>query len=265
MSEPEVEVEQQEPDEEEVPAEVEPEEEPDELEAEEDTELTDEQRAQIEASGEPVRLAHAAQQNLKRAIKEGAPEEVLANLGEIAEKATAKAAEYLEKRNAKILERLANEGERHRNRLAEILEEDALNLVPCMLCRTDLAGFVDRTASIPEEVKAAVRIQIGDRQPRELLDDPFSELCPTCKGAKEVKPAGAVGEELVLVCVTCGGKGWKPIGPERGGVAAAPPVVAAAADGAAEPHSAAPPLPDIPREIAERYVLVPRAPSTPVG
>lgn len=255
----------EEPDEEEVPAELEPEDEPAELEEPEDTELTDEQLAQIEAAGKPVKDAHIAQENLKRAVKEGAPAEVLESLSHIAEVATEKAAEYLQKRAEKTLERLANEGERHRNRLAEILEEDALNLVPCMLCRTDLAGFLDRTASIPEEVKAAVRIQIGDRPPRELLDDPYSELCPTCHGAKEVKPTGAVGGELVLVCVTCGGKGWRPVGPERGGVVGAPPVAPPVVDGAAEPSPVAPPLPDIPPEIAERYVLVPRAPTTPVG
>lgn len=265
MSDVEEEVPVDEPDEEEVPAELEPEaDEPAEGELDDD-ELTDEQLAQIEAAGKPVKDAHIAQENLKRAIKEGAPEEVLVNLKHIADVATDKAAEYLQKRAEKTLERLANEGERHRNRLAEILEEDALDLVPCMLCRTDLAGFIDRTQPIAEDVKAAVRIQIGDRAPRELLDDPFSELCPTCRGAKEVKPAGATGDELVLVCVTCGGKGWRPVGTERGGVAGAPPVVPAAPDGAAEPHSAASPLPDIPPEIAERYVLVPRAPAATVS
>jgi hypothetical protein len=124
----------------------------------------------------------------------------------------------------KLLDRLDREAKRHRDRLAEILQDDVFHLVPCELCRADLAGFVDQTQPIPEEVRQRVRIQIGDREPRKLRQDPHTQRCETCDGETVVETGAKDGPNVTLPCVDCGGKGWVATDDKRSGFR---PVVAA--------------------------------------
>jgi hypothetical protein len=123
----------------------------------------------------------------------------------------------------KLLDKLDREAKRHRDRLAEILQEDTLNLVPCELCRADLAGFIDVTQPMPEEVRQRVRIQIGDREPRKLRQDPHTTRCETCDGETVVETGAKDGPNITLACVDCGGKGWIATDEKRSGFRPAVP------------------------------------------
>lgn len=121
-----------------------------------------------------------------------------------------KAQEDEDKRSETILDKLDREAKRHRDRLAQILEEDVLRLVPCELCRADMAGWVDSTVAIPHEVKERVRIQIGDREPENWLPDApeHSHRCAQCDGQGEVLTGSRKHGQEVLPCVECSGRGW---------------------------------------------------------
>jgi hypothetical protein len=127
-----------------------------------------------------------------------------------------------EKDAQKLRERLDAEAERHRTRLAEILQEDVLSLVPCELCRADLAGWVETHVPLPDEVKQRVRIQIGDREPENWQEDPHSARCSACDGLGEVQTGSRVRGQEVMPCVDCGGKGWQPTDETRQGFRPAP-------------------------------------------
>jgi len=133
----------------------------------------------------------------------------------------------------KLLDRLDREAKRHRDRLSEILQEQVFSLVPCELCRADLAGFIDSTQVMPEEVRQRVRIQIGDREPRKLRQDPHTMRCETCDGETVVETGAKDGPNITLACVDCGGKGWIATDDKRSGfrpVVPATPLPAAEAD-----------------------------------
>lgn len=126
-----------------------------------------------------------------------------------------KAQKAADKQVQKRRDQLDGEAMRHRKRLAEILQEDILSLVPCELCRADLAGWVETLVAIPDEVKQRVRIQIGDREPENWQADRYSRRCDTCDGLGEVTTGGRVHGQLTLPCIDCQGRGWIAVGPER--------------------------------------------------
>lgn len=115
---------------------------------------------------------------------------------------------------AKVLDKLDREAERHRKRLTEVLLEDALSLIPCELCNPRTAGWVDMAAITPE-LRQRVRIMIGDREPRELREDPYSKRCDVCGGETVVLSGSKDSAQRELPCIDCGGKGWVAVGPER--------------------------------------------------
>jgi hypothetical protein len=164
--------------------------------------------------------------------------------GQISEDLLNKAVAKQERDAAKTAEKLEAERQRHQGRLAEILQEDILRLVPCELCRADLAGWIDSTGPIPEEVKQRVRIQIGDREPENWQEDPHSARCSACDGLGEVQTGSRVRGQEVMPCVDCGGKGWQPTDDTRSGlrppaVVPHPPILATdEGNGAAVSHPA---------------------------
>jgi hypothetical protein len=92
-----------------------------------------------------------------------------------------------------------------------------LTLVPCELCRADLAGWVETQVPLPDEVKQRVRIQIGDREPENWQKDTHSDRCEVCDGLGEVQTGSRVHGQEVMPCVECGGKGWVATDEKRAG------------------------------------------------
>jgi hypothetical protein len=151
------------------------------------------------------------------------PEEEEPQAQEPSPEEIAKAEQKQQAEVEKLLDKLDREAKRHRDRLAEILQDDVFHLVPCELCRADLAGFIDQTQPIPEEVRQRVRIQIGDREPRKLRQDPHTMRCETCDGETVVETGAKDGPNITLPCVDCGGKGWVATDDKRSGFRPAPP------------------------------------------
>jgi hypothetical protein len=196
----------------------------------------------------PAELGAMSARQLEKVVADGlmTPEEV------------EKALERFDKGQSDTLDKLGREGRRHRDRLAEILREDVLALVPCELCRPDLAGWVDRTQPIPDEVKARVRVQIGDREPENWQPDQYSRRCDTCAGLGEVLTGSQVHGQTTLPCYDCSGKGWTAIGDERRGVVRPLAVPPASTSGSLPEPSAPSTLPAIPPEISAAYVVIPK-------
>lgn len=110
-----------------------------------------------------------------------------------------------EKEIERRIEKLDKEGVRHRNRLAEILDEDVLQLVPCELCEPGMDGF--RYAHVPEDRRSAVMTAMGFAPAPELAKDPDAEQCPVCKGEGQVATGSKVQGYAAMVCRRCKGFG----------------------------------------------------------
>lgn len=120
----------------------------------------------------------------------------------------------------KTYERLDKETARHVKRVAELVGDEAFNfLVPCELCEPSIPGF-HWPKQPSDEVKHAVRLAIGDREPENWQADQYSRRCDACDGLGEVLTGSRVHGKGTLPCLACGGNGWSPIGDERRGVVA---------------------------------------------
>ena len=109
-----------------------------------------------------------------------------------------------------------------RNRVSQLLGEEALMLVPCELCDPLLPGF-----HFPAEVESPrddlhARLLDVLRAPAapEYQPDPFTLECTTCRGLGKTLTKSHVPGKGERVCPTCGGDGFKIQG---GGPAAQSP------------------------------------------
>lgn len=119
-----------------------------------------------------------------------------------------------EKQLNAAFEKLAREGKRHRDRLDEIMGEDAWALVECPLCTPEMAGW--RFPVEPDdETKDAVRAAIGDLVAADLAKATFANTCPACKGYGNVISGSLVPEKRAITCRECNGWGYVQIdGPQ---------------------------------------------------
>lgn len=130
-----------------------------------------------------------------------------------------------EKEVEETYKKLDKETERHVKRIAELVGDAFAYLVPCELCDPSMPGF--RWPREPaDEVKVAVRMAIGDRQPENWQADQYSRRCDACEGLGEVVTGSQVRGQTTLPCMICDARGWVPIGDERrSGVVRPLPVV----------------------------------------
>ena len=150
-----------------------------------------------------------------------------------------------EKDIEKAMEKLSREARRHRDRIGEIMGEDALALQVCELCWPPAPGF--RFPQVPEDQKAAVMMAIGFDPEPDLRPDEASQACPKCDGYGLVATGSKVKGQDALPCLNCGGSGW--VGPRRTQPATVPAAPAPADVG----NGPQPPAPlDPAREEARR-------------
>jgi hypothetical protein len=83
---------------------------------------------------------------------------------------------------AKRFEKLEREAVRHSNRVAEIMGEDAAQLVPCPLCFTPGFCWPPELAPLSAEQQIAVRVMLGEPPEPEMRQAVDKETCDECGG-----------------------------------------------------------------------------------
>jgi hypothetical protein len=120
-----------------------------------------------------------------------------------------------EKEMEKAFKLLDREATRHRNRLSEIMGEDAQTLEPCPCCEPSMAGFMFpvTVAPLTEEKQGALLALLGQAGDEDLVQDPDYEGCQHCNARGRTLSGSKDPLKKTKVCDKCGGNGFvqKPI------------------------------------------------------
>ena len=94
-------------------------------------------------------------------------------------------------------------------KVQEVMEEDALELLPCPLCPEMHPGFVHKADAgrVPEDVKEVVLMYLGFQREQDYEPDPQTQTCRTCKGKGKTATGSSVPGRETRACPTCNGSG----------------------------------------------------------
>jgi hypothetical protein len=161
-----------------------------------------------------------------------------------------------EKEIEKVFDRLGKEAKRHRDRLSEIMADDATLLIACPLCDPLIPGFIMPTPDVPERFPA-VREFMGESPASELSDDPRSMRCEVCDGFGQVATGSRTEAHKAMVCEAC--KGMGAVGPrfEQPQQIVSPVAPLPAANGPAFAPTAEPEPPEVAAVKAMGYQVIP--------
>jgi len=155
----------------------------------------------------------------------------------------------------KVLDKLDREAERHTKRLTEILEEEALMLLPCELCNPRHAGWVNMS-QVTEDARARVRVMIGDREPVKRLADRYARRCESCDGEGVTETGSKVSGQMELPCKECQGKGWVDPSGERSRGTVPAPVPTVVHNGPTETGMTGPTVPPMDEDVEQALALI---------
>lgn len=169
---------------------------------------------------------------------------------------TAQTEREIEGKNRK----LADEAKRHANRVVQIMgDEDSGILEMCPLCLPLIPGF--RYPQPPNgDQLAAVKEAIGEPASPNYPKDKYSRSCDDCGGLGAVDTGSKVVGQGSARCITCQGRGWVAVGPERASGAIAPVGDAPAAVSYTPEPLDAPDSPEVAALKALGYIVVPPIP-----
>jgi len=106
--------------------------------------------------------------------------------------------------------KLDAENTRHRKRLGEILEEDALHIVPCPVCMDQFHGWVFDPQHIPlsddQRDRTLQLLNLADFE--DIPQASWAVKCETCNGHGRVKTGSRAEGREVTQCLDCKGAGW---------------------------------------------------------
>lgn len=107
-------------------------------------------------------------------------------------------------------QKLERENVRHASRVAEIMADDAPNLIPCPVCMDGIAGwvFLPEVQALPPDAITRIRQLIGLPDLTTYAQATFAAQCPDCHGMGEVKTGSLVNGFEVTTCETCNKQGW---------------------------------------------------------
>jgi hypothetical protein len=117
-------------------------------------------------------------------------------------------AEELEAQRAKLQRSATN----WRNRVSDVLGEDAQHLVPCELCEPDIPGFHFPAEMMIPETELDARLiaaLIGSDGP-DYPEASDVSRCETCAGYGNVRTGSRVAGRETKTCSTCVGYGYVP-------------------------------------------------------
>jgi len=107
--------------------------------------------------------------------------------------------------------KLDREDERHAKRIAEIMGQDAAELVPCMMCATRGFLYAAQVGSFPDDHRALIHEQLGEGSLAALEPADDAELCTACRGYGQRRTGSRVPGNETKACSGCGGSGWKAV------------------------------------------------------
>ena len=109
-----------------------------------------------------------------------------------------------------------------RNRVSQLLGEEAQFLVPCELCDPMIPGFhwPAEMVTPTNDVQARLLEVVQAPSAPSYEEDPYTRLCTTCNGYGKTKTRSLVPGKTERVCPTCKGLGFQALD--------APPVAQAA-------------------------------------
>ena len=115
-----------------------------------------------------------------------------------------------EKEIEKRITRIGSENDRHRKRLSEILEDDALDLIQCPVCMDLFHGWVYPPDKMPltDEQRERMLQLLGMDEWEEIPEASWANVCPDCRGHGKVKTGSRVQNREVTGCLRCGESGW---------------------------------------------------------
>lgn len=116
-----------------------------------------------------------------------------------------------EKQIEQAMAKLEREAKRHRDRISEVMGEEAQMLEPCPLCEPNFAGFRFPVVP-PDDVREAVRVAIGDADGIEYLRATDARLCDACNGLGNVLTGSLVPVHRTKPCGQCRGAGYVDVG-----------------------------------------------------
>jgi hypothetical protein len=120
--------------------------------------------------------------------------------------------------------------------VGDIEGDDAIHKVECPLCRSQgTPGYIDPRVPADSEIIGPVLTWFGMASDDDFNKDPYCRKCDTCNGKTKTLSGSDDPMQKFVVCFDCQGRGWIPVGPERGpgaGVFSNGPTSAAAAAGA---------------------------------
>lgn len=120
------------------------------------------------------------------------------------------------------LAKLDKEATRHRDRVTEIMGEDALTLVQCPLCEPHLSGLRFPVAPSPEEWEAITAAVYGEAD-QTYRDAEYVRQCDQCDGLGKIATHSLVPGRASIDCRTCNGYGYTTLDTRPAPVAVLPP------------------------------------------
>jgi hypothetical protein len=115
-----------------------------------------------------------------------------------------------EKALAKRDQKLDAENVRHAKRVSEIMEEGAVDLIPCPVCMDGIAGWVysPDVQALSEDAVLRLRQLIGLSGLDGITQATFAARCPACDGNGEVRTGSRVPGYETTTCERCKKSGW---------------------------------------------------------
>ncbi len=123
----------------------------------------------------------------------------------------------------KVRKKLDQSATTWRNRVSDLLGEEAQLLVPCELCDPLIPGFhwPVEVEQPRDQLHAALLDVLRSPQGPDFLEDPYTRECTTCGGYGKTRTKGHVPGKTERVCPTCKGVGFQaldgtPTSPQNG-------------------------------------------------
>lgn len=151
------------------------------------------------------------------------------------DESTRRAGQDSEREAEKAAKRIDTAKTTYAKKVAEVMGEDFALVHACPLCTTFAPGFRFDT-EVPEDVKQAVRVEIGLPDVANYKQTEAFWACQTCGGLGAVATGSQVVGKETHRCHTCQGKGYQTTLSQPGPTAGAPLAAVADDDGDGLPN-----------------------------